>query len=336
MAEMRDATSGFPTARRWGAAIPGRTGRVAIVMRTRDRPILLPRAFRSVLSQTYADWHLYLVNDGGHASVVECCVAGHAAAFAGRITVIHNVDSHGMEAASNIGISKADGEYLVIHDDDDTWAPAFLQETTAFLTSPEKARFIAVAARPILIHERIVDGQVVELRREEWTAWTPTMDIAALLARNSFPPICLLIRMAAVREIGLYNEAMPVLGDWDFNLRLLAVGDIGTIESRLAGYHHREKTDSRYGNSVTAGVDSHTVYDALYRNSMLRATMGNPAARGLLQAMLRQMEDHKSALVRQMIEHDSLILKTLNDRFDKLERMMTRSSPERPFKMAQG
>ena len=41
------------------------SGSVAVVMRTKDRPVLLPRALASVLSQTHQNWRLYLVNDGG-------------------------------------------------------------------------------------------------------------------------------------------------------------------------------------------------------------------------------------------------------------------------------
>jgi len=40
-------------------------GSVAIIMRTKNRPILLARALKSVLEQEYQNWHLYLINDGG-------------------------------------------------------------------------------------------------------------------------------------------------------------------------------------------------------------------------------------------------------------------------------
>lgn len=38
---------------------------VAIIMRTKNRPVLLARAFESVIQQTHHEWHLYLINDGG-------------------------------------------------------------------------------------------------------------------------------------------------------------------------------------------------------------------------------------------------------------------------------
>ena len=333
----RRGSTPFPNSRAWEApAAQGTRNRVAIIMRTKDRPVLLPRAFKSVLSQTHRSWHLYLVNDGGDPNVVASCLSPLADDFGDRITVTHNPKSHGMEAASNIGLSKAEGDFLIIHDDDDTWHPEFLRETSAFLGHHDNTRFIAVAARPILIHERIEGDTVFELKREEWDAWVPMMDMAFLITRNAIPPICILIRMAAVKEIGGYNDSMPVLGDWDYNLRLLALGDIATIDHRLAAYHHRDKSDPRYGNSVTAGVDNHRTYDTLYRNSLVRACLADAPTLGALQAILRMMDEHKNTIRRQLLEQDSLILRVINDRFDKLEAKLARANPETFREIAPG
>jgi glycosyltransferase involved in cell wall biosynthesis len=50
-----------------------------------------------------------------------------------------------MEAASNAGIAACDSDYIVIHDDDDSWCPDFLERTVAFLDGPEGARYGGVA-----------------------------------------------------------------------------------------------------------------------------------------------------------------------------------------------
>jgi hypothetical protein len=65
-----------------------------------------------------------------------------------------------------------------------------------------------------------------------------------------------------------------VLGDWDFNLRSLADGDVGLIPEMLANYHFRyDVHDGEYSNSVTGGVSKHIEYDAIYRNGKLREDM---------------------------------------------------------------
>src|SRR5438445_225062 len=107
--------------------------KVAVVMRTRNRPLLLRRAIGSVLAQTMADWEMIIVNDGGDGREVEGLVAAVSAHAAGRIRVVHHQRSLGMEAASNAGIAASESELLVTHDDDDSWEPAFLAECVGLL-----------------------------------------------------------------------------------------------------------------------------------------------------------------------------------------------------------
>lgn len=42
--------------------------RVSVIMRTKDRDVLLRRALSDVARQTFTDWGLVIVNDGGAAS----------------------------------------------------------------------------------------------------------------------------------------------------------------------------------------------------------------------------------------------------------------------------
>nr|NLD40617.1 glycosyltransferase [Actinomycetales bacterium] len=109
---------------------------VAIVMRTKDRPILLSRAIDDVLSQSFRDWELIIVNDGGDPARVEELVSVREASAAGRIRVIHHHESLGMEAASNAAIRASASEFLAVHDDDDTWDPDFLHLTVDYLNTP--------------------------------------------------------------------------------------------------------------------------------------------------------------------------------------------------------
>jgi glycosyltransferase involved in cell wall biosynthesis len=266
---------------------------VAILTRTKDRPVLLARALASVLSQEYEHWHLYLVNDGGNASTVDQICNQYFTAFKGRLTVIHHEYSMGMEAASNSALSKTHAELVSVHDDDDSWHPAFLRRTVEHLSAPQNSRQAAVVTNLIVINERIEGDQVIEINQTPWAYWKPSIDLKNMLSSNGFPPISLVIRRAVFDLVGQFNPHLPVLGDWDFHLRALTVADIGTIDEPLAYYHHRiENTNSAYGNSVTAGIDRHMAYDVMYRNSMVRQLLQkDPAYAGLLHVLLRANEE---------------------------------------------
>lgn len=274
-------------------------GRVAILMRTKNRPVLLVRALMSVLSQTYANWHLYLVNDGGEYDELEVLIAPYRPAFAEHLTVKHHPQSQGMEAASNSALQEARDtyDYVVVHDDDDAWRPTFLEQTVAFLETPNNSRYGAVAARCEVVHEEITkDNRVIEKRREPFGYWKERIDLLDMLRTNSIPPICLLIRKYIVDQIGAFNPSLPVLGDWDYNIRILMLVDIGTINVPLAYYHHRVTGDAVYGNSVHAGLDRHLDYQVLYRNALVRALLAKePGYAGFLNILLvrlQQLEDN--------------------------------------------
>ena len=267
----------------------GSHGIVAVITRTKNRPVLLARAFASILSQHHQNWHLYLVNDGGEQAPVDALIEQYDTAFAGRLTVIHHPVSQGMEAASNAALRVAEGDFIVVHDDDDAWHPDFLSECISFLEAPENNRFAAVATSCEVIHEEIVGDAVIERLRMPWSFWKDRIDLMDLLRTNNFPPICLLIRKKVVDTIGPFNANLPVLGDWDYNLRIMLISDIGTIGKPLAYYHHRVPTGATgvYGNSVISGKNIHMDYQVLYRNSMIRKLLSKePGFAGLLHVLL--------------------------------------------------
>ncbi len=274
---------------------PGPGGaRVAVLMRTRDRPVLLARALASVLAQTHGDWHLVVVNDGGDRAAVDGLVGRHDTGFDGRISVLHHPGSLGMEAASNAALAEADRHgafaHVAVHDDDDTWHPEFLRRTTGFLASAGNADKAAVLTHWTVVRERLHADGVIEDGRDPGPFDALVVELGAVLARNRYPPISLLLRRATVDAAGPFNAAMPVLGDWDYNLRVLLLGDIGVVPERLAFYHQRPASDgpTRYANT---GADRHAVGTGLYRNSRLRALgAADPAALSLVHVLGLQSE----------------------------------------------
>lgn len=79
-----------------------------------------------------------------------------------------------------------------------------------------------------------------------------------------------------------------MLGDWEFNIRLLMLGEIDFLDRDLAFYHQRDPGAAPgYGNTATDGLALHQRHTLLLRNSALRiALTREPALLGAVQAML--------------------------------------------------
>ncbi len=248
-------------------------GTVAVITRTKNRPLLLPRALDSVLGQTFEDWIHVVVNDGGEPTAVDRLIAERAGRYAGRCHIVHNNMSRGMEAASNQGIEAASSRYIVIHDDDDAWRPEFLRNTVAYMQDhaafPKLAGVISHTERVI---ETIRGGRIKTVVKHDFNSWVTTVHLFRMLAENMFPPISFLFQRDVLAKIGLFREDLPVLGDWDFNIRFLQHFEIGVLREQLAYYHHRLAKDPiEFSNTVVGQSERHESYSALLRNDWLRA-----------------------------------------------------------------
>ena len=248
------------------------TRKVAIITRTKNRRILLWRALDSVCKQSFRDFVWVIVNDAGEKECVDT-VAAEAEKRGVEVKVLHRERSTGMEAASNAGIRSCDSKYIVIHDDDDSWEPDFLQKTVAFLEN--EPIFAGVITHTLLVNEVIENDTVRTTSSYNYKPWLKSIYLMEMLMVNCFPPIAFLYKREIYDRIGGYDESLPVLGDWDFNIRFLMKADIGVIPEMLARYHHRDTiTDAGnvYGNTVNAGISQHIRYDAILRNHYLRTS----------------------------------------------------------------
>lgn len=252
--------------------------RVAIIMRTKDRPLLLRRAIRSVLDQTFRDWLLVIVNDGGSPEGVEVIVDDVSEELVGHFLVLHHPVSLGMQTASNAGISSCDSDFIIIHDDDDTWESSFLARTVPYLDehgwNPKLGGVITWSR--VFVEEFGEDGEVTMHNRFIFNDKLYNISLIDLAVENRFPPISFLFRRAALDAVGPFNEQYGPRGDWDFHLRVLARFDIDVIPEPHANYHHRPKTTSGvYGNSVFAQQDLHQSTRVKLLNNTFREGLKN-------------------------------------------------------------
>ncbi|KFB78419.1 MULTISPECIES: glycosyltransferase family A protein [Candidatus Accumulibacter] len=281
------------------------TPAVAVITRTRNRPLMLARALDSVSGQTFRDVSWIIVNDGGEPAAVES-IAEQGRQRGLPTAVHHHPQSLGMEAASNVGIRASDSEFIVIHDDDDSWEPAFLDASVSFLR--EFPRYAGVVTQSTKVEEEVLPEIIRILARSPFNPDLLSIYLHEMAQENTFPPISFLYRRSVINTVGLYAEDLPVLGDWDFNLRFLENYDIGVIPKALANYHHRRSlTDaqSHYGNSLYAGQNRHIEYDAIVRNRLLRRDLalgkqglGWLVATGRQHLTLRRLDNTVQRLVR--------------------------------------
>jgi glycosyltransferase involved in cell wall biosynthesis len=296
---------------------------VAVIMRTKDRPALLARAIGSVCAQTFTSWHLVVINDGGERAAVAAALLGHEAELEGRVTVLHNAVSRGMEAASNQSIKASDSAFVAIHDDDDTWHPEFLARTAAHLQSTEDA---AVAVRTEIVWEFVAGGAIAEQGREIFCPDVHAFTLTDMLRHNRTVPISVLYRRSVHDEIGYFREDLAAVGDWEFWLRLAQTTHaLGFIDGEpLAFWHQRREAEGALANSVIAGNGEHRLLDQMVRDEALRS-YAREHGLGELLYLTRFLRDENDRL-RDTQRETNRVLREQARRLDQLEAAVKRSS----------
>lgn len=245
--------------------------KVAVVTRTKDRPLFLKRAIESVSAQSYDQYVHVIVNDGGNTAVVEQVIASFPERVQSKIQLFHrDTSSEAPDTIFTESIDRVDSQYFTLHDDDDTWHPEFLSHTVSYLDG--HPHLGAVVVRTDKIDESL-EGESIRTNRV--TRWMPDLKVVNLYRQcidNQLTPISTLFSRRAYKEVGKFDSTLPVVGDWEFGVRLLMSYDVDIIDPgfALAYYHHRRFQKATQGNTSFAGNDKHRYYTNLVMNRYLR------------------------------------------------------------------
>lgn len=135
---------------------------VSVIMPVYNVERFVVRAVRSVLAQTFTDFELIIVDDGGQDASIALCEA-----LADHRTRIVSQANRGLAGARNTGIAAARGQFIALLDADDAWTPDKLELHVAHLmANPEVGVCYAGAVlideddRPVGIRQRPRLGRV--------------------------------------------------------------------------------------------------------------------------------------------------------------------------------
>lgn len=105
-------------------------GLVSIIMPSYNTAAFIAESIRSVLSQTYANWELLIVDDCSTDATDEVI-----ASFLSdpRICYLKNERNSGAAVTRNRAIREAKGEWIAFLDSDDMWMPEKLERQLAFM-----------------------------------------------------------------------------------------------------------------------------------------------------------------------------------------------------------
>ena len=101
-------------------------GLISIIMAAYNAEKTIEQAINSVLSQTYTNFELLVVNDCSKDRTVE--LVKDIVAKDSRVRLISNVKNSGVSYTRKHGLEEAKGDWIAILDSDDAWEPEKLEK----------------------------------------------------------------------------------------------------------------------------------------------------------------------------------------------------------------
>ncbi len=244
------------------------SARVGVVVRTKDRSAFLLRALRNISAQSFSDWEVVVVDDGGDHREVERIVA--ESDVRDRAIVVDVPRPGGRCAAANAGVRAGTSEFIVLHDDDDLWEPAFLDTTVGWLEAHPDAGGVVVSTA--IVYEEHNGQEWRERARAPFWEGMRRLSLSEMLETNRAVPISFLYRRDVHERIGWYDTDLEAVEDWDILLRLLPFQEVGFIDGPpLALWTQRPDASGAEANSMFELEDRHIRDDAVVRDRELSA-----------------------------------------------------------------
>lgn len=184
---------------------------ISVIIPTFRRWEHLCDAIESVFNQTFTDWEIVVVNDGGgppHGRVIDLLNNP-------KVKYIEHQVNLDRSAARNTGHAHSSGEYIAYLDDDDIFYPNHLETMINALTKNSWDVVYTDAYKGVYEKD---DGNYKQISKE--IEYSIDFGVERLLQGNFIPIICLAHKKECQKKTGGFDPAFIVQEDWELWLRM--------------------------------------------------------------------------------------------------------------------
>src|SRR5256714_8075629 len=253
--------------------------RSSIIIATHNRPQLLPHAVESALVAG-VDVEVIVIDDASTDETAAVCRGLKG------IKYLRVERNQRVAGARNIGLVASKGEYISFLDDDDTRLPGSLDLQIELLAQNPHAALVYGQAL-YADHEGQVSGELYPIE-------CPQGDIFwQLLTQNFIPCGSAVFRRSAVVQMGLLDDTIPGLDDWDLWIRIAELYPVVAFEQPVVTWR-RSSVRSAQGTSDAASIVSQSIRK--FKMDWMKLPRVAAASRDLKRATWRRFSEN-------MLEH---------------------------------
>jgi glycosyltransferase involved in cell wall biosynthesis len=224
---------------------------ISVILPTHNRAHLLDRAIDSVLSQSWRNLELIVVDDGS----TDDTAALLNRLDDSRLSVIHFDSNRGASAARNAGLAQARGEFVTFMDSDDAWYEHRITRQHHLMARAPASVGLSVCSihyvRPgqeydMLLPDRLLPGKDA---------------VDSIVMGTGYSTLGWMAPRSVLQNLGGFDEELPRLQDYEFALRIALEHDLLLISDILAtAWLQPDSVSSdptRYTEAIERIVDQH-------------------------------------------------------------------------------
>lgn len=237
-------------------------GLVSVVVASYNHARYLPRRMESLISQTYPNIEILVIDDCSPDNSVEVL---RAYAHHPHVRLIERETNGGWVAVSNQGIELARGEYVLFANCDDDCEPQMIECLVAALAPNPKAGLAFCRSAMVDEHgARIGDDFTVRER-----AFRARCADDCLLLRDEMRRFLMhscvipnlsaaLIRRSCFESVGALSHEYKACSDWDLFFRIADHFDFVYVASPLNNFR-------QHGRTIRSATKGRITYDEFFR-----------------------------------------------------------------------
>jgi glycosyltransferase involved in cell wall biosynthesis len=199
---------------------------ITIIIPCYQQGRFLNDAVTSLQAQTYTNWEAIIVNDG---STDETALIARIICDADSRVRYLEKPNGGLSSARNSGLAIAKGEWIQFLDADDQLdSRKFKTQISFFWDHPDvdvvysNARYFFCSSFGQFNRGPYANGPDHDWIAEAWE--DPRPMLRKLIDRNILPVCSPLLRRSVIDQVGLFNEELAALEDWEYWVRCTIAG----------------------------------------------------------------------------------------------------------------
>ncbi len=192
---------------------------VSVIIPTYNRAWIVKEAIESVLSQTFKDYELIVIDDGSTDNTMDIL------APLKRDIILVQQENQGVSAARNRGLAEAGGEFIAFLDSDDLWLPEKLAVQVAFFTSHPDA--MICQTEEVWIRKGVRVNPKKRHKKPSGMIFIPSLSLCLV------SPSAVMIKKTLFDKVGEFDETLPACEDYDLWLRISLKYPVHLIDNPL-------------------------------------------------------------------------------------------------------